>query len=241
MSYLKTTEYNKFTFREDNREKINQTHVKRLCESITSCNLLEMRPITVNEKFEVIDGQHRLLAAKALGLPIYYKVEKDLKGQDMILLNVSKSWGNTDFLNYYVKNMHTEYMKLNQFLKESTLSLTIALNVLLGRSRERNHDFRMGKFKFQSDLVQSDINLCWYTVEEIKRMNGHAAYLSTAKFWNALLKLIRDVHYDHDKWKINLPKMIERFGPRVSTQEYLKLFMEVHNHRNPVRVSLLDE
>ena len=38
-----------------------------------------MRPIVVNKKMEVMDGQHRLMAAKQLGVEIYYQEEKNLE------------------------------------------------------------------------------------------------------------------------------------------------------------------
>ena len=41
----------------------NPQHVKRLCSSIKENGML-CNPILVNEKMQVIDGQHRLLASK---------------------------------------------------------------------------------------------------------------------------------------------------------------------------------
>jgi len=87
----KTTNYEIFTFREDNREKIDKKHLARLVESIKSRNLLELRPIMVNEKLEIVDGQHRLLAAKQLGYEIYYQKEENLDCADIVRMNLSKA------------------------------------------------------------------------------------------------------------------------------------------------------
>ncbi len=87
----KTKNYEMFTFREDNREKIDQSHVQRLVFSIEKRNLLELRPIIVNEKFEVIDGQHRLMAAKFLDVEIFYQQEKKLDAKDIITMNITNT------------------------------------------------------------------------------------------------------------------------------------------------------
>ena len=83
----KTKDYEMFKFRDDNRP-LSQPHLKALIDSIKSKNLLEMRPIQVNAQFEVIDGQHRIAAAKALGVDIYYQVEESLNPEDIIRLNI---------------------------------------------------------------------------------------------------------------------------------------------------------
>jgi len=123
----KTKKYDIFKFREDNRQKIDENHVKRLIESIKNRNLLEFRPIMLNSDYEVIDGQHRLLAAKELNIEIFYEIHKDLKSGDIIELNVAKTWQMEDYLNYYVKNGHKEYQNFDAFLKKNNLSINIGL------------------------------------------------------------------------------------------------------------------
>ena len=104
MAINKTKNYEMFKFREDNRLKIDQSHVNKLINSIQSRNLLDMRPIIVNSDYEILDGQHRLLAAKNLGVEIYYEIEEKLEHKDIILMNVAKSWAVCDYMNYFVKN-----------------------------------------------------------------------------------------------------------------------------------------
>ena len=48
--------------------------IKNLMQSISYRNLLAWRPIIVTKNFLVIDGLHRLEAAKRLGVEIYYEV-----------------------------------------------------------------------------------------------------------------------------------------------------------------------
>lgn len=66
----KTKNYSLFKKYAKNRD-IDGRHVEKLIASIKTANLLDCEPILVNEKMEVIDGQHRLEAAKSLNLDIY--------------------------------------------------------------------------------------------------------------------------------------------------------------------------
>jgi ParB-like chromosome segregation protein Spo0J len=49
----------------------NLKHVRRLVDSIKKYGM-KCNPILVNEQMEVIDGQHRLLAAKETNSFVYY-------------------------------------------------------------------------------------------------------------------------------------------------------------------------
>lgn len=239
----KTKEYDMFKFREDNRAEIDQLHVLRLKESIEIRNMLELRPIIVNQDFEIIDGQHRLLAAKMLDVEIYYEVQKSLDAQDVILLNTAKAWKLQDYLNFYCVNGFEEYIKLKNYLNKNNITLTLAINICIGRSKKAYLMFKNGEFKFINAENEDTINVCWQTIENIKKMNGYggAHYLKTTKFWKALVKLVTHENFNASRWFNNLPKMIERFMPKVSEKDYLKLMMDVHNWHNSSRVNLVEE
>jgi hypothetical protein len=86
-------------------------HVKRLKESFQKAYLLS--PIIVNEKFEIIDGQHRFEAAKQIGVPINFLVAPKYGLKEVQMLNENmKNWKNEDYLNAYCDLKHPEYLKL---------------------------------------------------------------------------------------------------------------------------------
>ena len=235
----KTKDYDLFKFREDNRESINQSHVKRLAESIKARNLLELRPISVNADMEVIDGQHRLLAAKILGVEIYYNQNKTLTPSDIIIMNVAQPWGQSDYLNYYCKNHYPEYLKLQKFMKSHAISIKIALNITMGHTKDAFHNFKNGEYKFNEENFDDHIDICWETIEYIKRMNGYSHYTQSARFWSALLILIRHTNFDANKWRENIKRMVERFTAKARQDDYLRMFMDVYNWRNNVKVDLV--
>lgn len=236
----KTKDYEMFKFRGDNRASIDQSHVKKIMESIQAKNLLELRPIDVNKDFEVIDGQHRLIAAKNLGVEIYYKIDESLEGSDIILMNISKAWKATDYLNYFCKNGHIEYQKLDEFMKKNRLSIRIALNLIVGESYEKSHEFKMGKFIFGEEDFSDSLALCWETVDYIKKMNGHSSYVISSRFWKALVRLFKHPDFDRDKWKTNMTRMIERFGPRATFNDFCRMITEVYNWKNLHKINLME-
>ena len=76
-------------------------------------------PIIINEKCEVIEGQHRLKAAEKLGLSIPYIVHKGAGIDDCILMNnTSKPWEIIDYINSYADRGYPEYVELRRLLEK---------------------------------------------------------------------------------------------------------------------------
>ena len=70
-SIYQTKDYNKFSFHPSNRE-IKDPHVRQLVKSMREKGWIPGSTIVVNEKGEVIDGQHRLMSAMIVGIPVKY-------------------------------------------------------------------------------------------------------------------------------------------------------------------------
>jgi hypothetical protein len=66
-----TRDYSLFTLLHGNR-KLQKNHVNKITMSIDQKNLMDVSPIVVNEKYEIIDGQHRFMACHNLGIPVTY-------------------------------------------------------------------------------------------------------------------------------------------------------------------------
>lgn len=146
----KTTNYGKFKSIRGNRE-INRVHLNKLCNSILENNLLEANPIIVNEKFQVLDGQHRLLAAEKLGLPIYYVLTPNGAGSiaEVQMLNSNlRVWSMLNYLNSYVARGNSDYVELQNFTNNTGLSLGIAILLFSGaQSKGRTGNNVINSFK----------------------------------------------------------------------------------------------
>lgn len=237
----KTKLYDLFKFREDNREKIDVNHVEKLVESIKSKNLLHLRPILVNDKMEIIDGQHRVLAAKKLDVEIYYDIQKELDCKDIILMNISKSWSMSDYLNYYCQNNYSEYKKLSEFMIKNNLSLKVSLTIAVGQLQSGFNTFRSGEFKFEQDIFKQDLDLCWKTINLIKKLNGFSNYTSSSRFWKGLIRLIKHPDFEEKKWLANAQKLVTNFSVKATTIDYISMIEHIYNWNNKNKISLSEE
>jgi len=239
MKVQKTKKYEIFKFRDDNRKKIDQSHVSRLIKSIDNNNLLEDNPIKVNANMEVMDGQHRLLAAKEMGIEIFYSVDKYGK-EDIIRMNISKPWYAEDYLNYYVTNGNEEYIKLDNFMKENKIALNIALKLTMPNTVFSRDEFKEGLYTFDLEANFDQLRICKETIKYIRKMNGTSTYTQAGKFWKCLIKLAKSAHFDEKQWMHNLERMVNRIGPRVCEKDYMELFTEIHNWKRKNQIKLED-
>lgn len=128
----KTVEYDKFKYIRGNRNVI-PGHVAKLAASILSNNMLAQNPIIVNEKMEVIDGQHRLEVAKTNNLEIYYIVVPGARLQEIITLNSNnRVWQSTDYVNSFASQGNRDFIWLKKFIEDYAISITQALTFLFG-------------------------------------------------------------------------------------------------------------
>jgi hypothetical protein len=123
-----TKHYHWFNYANGNRD-INPSEYQRLKKNIAENG--QLQPIMVNERGEVIDGQHRLAVCKELGMPISFVVIPGTTIETAVHLNTAgKRWTTTDWVNYYAKQGKVEYQNLAAFMKKSPfrefLSILIA-------------------------------------------------------------------------------------------------------------------
>lgn len=239
----KTRNYDMFKLRTDNRAKIDQSHVKKLIRSIKAKNLLHLVPLQVNQNNEIMNGQHRYLAAKALGVEFYYEVCENFEPQDILLLNTSKSWTPLDFLNYYIKNGHQEYRKLDDYMKEHGIGLRIALALTMGSSKNAHQNFKEGHYVFNESSAKSDIETCWDTIGIIREANGvtNSNYANSTQFWKPLLILIQHPDFDREKWLHNLKIKIPKMAQRATQKDYLKLMLDIYNWKNHNKIKFEED
>lgn len=113
-----TTDYGRFKFLKGNRD-INEAKVKKIKQDIESgIDFLKYAPIIVNDKMEIIDGQHRYAVSMALKTNVYYVINQTADLEVVPAINSkSTKWRTVDFLNSYVDLKRPVYCALNDFVK----------------------------------------------------------------------------------------------------------------------------
>ena len=230
MKFFSTKDYDRFSVIGGNRD-VSQGHVKKLINSIENTNYLEQHPLLVNEKFEIIDGQHRLEAAKKLGTELFYTVIEGADLSDVQRLNSNtKAWSVLDYVKSFIKLGNKDYEYLLAYHDTYGIPLTTSAQILGSPQRDSNtaYGLKIGTFKATK---MKDAEIIGERYSEIKKYcksgterdrNFIQAFVTFCKqngnLYSQLLKKLE-----------NNTKIIER---RVSPREYLRQLEDILNFRN---------
>jgi len=221
-----TKDYGIFKSIEGNRKTL-EGQVERLMTSIQDKNLLEVNPIIVNTKMEVIDGQARLSAAKQLNVPIHYMVAKVANLEDVRLLNINVTkWGMEDYLESYLAQKVSSYYTLKKFHEEYAIPITLCIQLLSGITdrSEARASFKNG------DFVVSSLTEAKVIAEKLLDVREFAdrGLWRSRDFIQAVIALHKDPKTNHNR----LLKKFKKSGLTIyrqgSTQDYLRRFAEVY-------------
>jgi hypothetical protein len=126
---MKTTNYSKFLFSKENREVKTKT-VLSIKDSMSKFGFIPGRPVLITKEWVIIDGQHRFLAAKELGISVEFEIVEGNYIDKMILLNSTQSnWTLEDYVNSYASQNIDCYRKLLKFKEKYDLSLSSAITM----------------------------------------------------------------------------------------------------------------
>lgn len=133
------------------RRPISEYHLTALIEYMRSKSLLDCYPIICDRSGLIIDGQSRFLAAKELGLPVFY-IESSSVSLPMIVRAScsSRAWTPTDYLKHYCVVGNQSYLDLAKYLKKYPfIRLKVAMDFMSesGNFADVRKAFMLGQFK----------------------------------------------------------------------------------------------
>lgn len=238
-----TYDYSLFKRLEGNRA-LNMVHVKRLEESIAKNGMLEI-DIIVNEKFQVIDGQNRLEAAKAAKAVVYYKVCPGYHLKEAQILNENvKAWRKVDYLDSYCERGYGEYLKFKKFMEDfpqfnfSTCErilqqITSTRTITIIGEKSRSKYFETGS------LHIPDIKESYILAGRIMDIKPYFEGYNNTTFASTMLAIFKNKEYDHDEF---IKKLQTRGNAKLefcqNMEQYKLLIEEIYNHRRSVKVNL---
>ncbi|MGG7162970.1 ParB N-terminal domain-containing protein [Clostridium ihumii] len=198
---------------------INPLNYTKLLKSIEEKQLLI--PICVNDKLQIIDGQHRFEACKTLNKPIQFYISDDYTIEDVMRANqVSKNWIRVDFLNLFISRNNENYIEFARILDIYKINITDLLKVFayvqdislkdLSRDFDKGYFFSEGK-----ELVEN----FFIALEDFKLFNKYR----TTQFVGAFMKLYFHNSYSHEKMKDRLIKRGSYVKQKGSIAEYLQM------------------
>lgn len=229
-------EYGKFKIVEENRA-IDWDHVEHLYDAIEAKNLLDAHPILVTPDYEVIDGQHRLKAAEALGVPIYYIISTEATVKDAASTNaLTKHWSMQDFMTWYVKASRPQYVALQEFMNTYPfLTLNSAVNLCYyGDSSGLSMMFRTGKY------VCNDLPFAHRVAKALLDFSIYYPFYKERIFVSTVANLIGNADYDHRRMMGKLERLSTKLVKCADMESYFDRINEIYNygHSAKTRVTL---
>ena len=228
---LKTLNYSQFKFIKGNRA-INDRHVNGLVKSMEKNGLL-MNPSCVNEKLEIVEGQHRLMACEILNLPYYYYVVPGATINDVTILNQNrKNWGFTEWMNRYAEYNNMEYKIYKSLYERWGFDHWSTIFLLC---RTKGYRSRAGlKDKFYDGTLKIE------TLEQgkkwAKRIMDVEPYYKNYKrraFIQAMIRVFHDKSYNHKTFLSRLSMVRDRLYDCSTVGLYLQRIDDIMNYKAP--------
>jgi len=244
---IKTTlDYRMFKTLNGNRD-VNPNHLRRLKISIS--DRLLFSPIIVNDKKEVIDGQHRLRVCRELGLPIHYIIVYGYGVKEVQILNANMSnWKKSDYLIGYIKEGKESYLKFKDFQERfSQLSFSTCVKILSGvrgNSDQKGSDKKGGQVGMQMKNFENgnftipNVRKSYEIAEKIMDYKPLFDRYNDTTFVVTLLGLFENPNYIHDQMIHKLSLQPNALSVCRSVGQYIIKMEEIFNYKNRNKVSL---
>jgi len=228
-----TTDYSKFQFCKFNRQ-IDKGHVKKLVASISANNLLEFCPILVDKNMQIIDGQHRFVAAQEIGVPICYQIKQDATDEDIVLLNVSnKRWVLEDYVNYYARKGNKNYQNIINLSEKYNLSVSIVLNIF-GREFDGFKKMKSGTLQIlDMKIAENKLEQLTEITELLSRYltKTSSRFVKNSKFLRSLVVFLSDDEIDFEEFKKRVYWRLNTIRVCSTLIEYMDLWNTIYSYR----------
>lgn len=226
-----TTDYFLFKPIEGNRNK-NLLHINRLKKSMAETYLFTV--IIVNEKYEIIDGQHRFDVIQELKLPLNYIVCKGYGLNEVHILNQnSKTWTSDDYLDGYCKLGYKDYLKYKEFKELYGIGHYECMWLLNGSQLSNpTQVFFTGDFKIKN------YNEACKIIEKIMLVEPYYEEWKRRSFILAMLQLFKNPNFELTEFLQKLKLQPTALSNCSTTNQYVSLIEEIYNYRRREKVNL---
>jgi len=231
-----TKDYSLFKTLNGNRD-VNQLHLTRLKESMKKNHLTTI--IMVNEKFEIIDGQHRFLISQELKLPINYIIQKNYGLNEVQILNANmKNWTIVDYVNGYCDLGFKDYEIYREFINEYSFTNQVALVLLSGEficgtsEVSISTKFKEGKFKI------NDLNNSKKMADKIMMIEPYYKGFLRRSFIYALIGMFKNENFEFTECLAKLQQQPTTLQDCTNVSQYKSLIEEIYNYRRREKINL---
>tara|TARA_R110002050_G_scaffold298537_1_gene462017 strand:- start:510 stop:1301 length:792 start_codon:yes stop_codon:yes gene_type:complete len=250
----KTKNYSLFKTMSSNRQ-VNLSHVKNLMRSMSENGVL-INPIIVNEKFEVIDGQHRLRACTDLDMPVYYLIAKDYRIKEVHALNLNqKNWSNQDYLEAYSNDGNINYKRMLKFQQENkNFTFSSIITFITGvsgfhlkdsfyeneKDGKRQDGVKGIGFKEGRMIVsESDIIKAQVLADMFNTLKNTFELYNNNTFIGSMIVIMNNVkEFDFNEFKNKCEKYRDKLYRCSNRSGYYKMIHDFYNYKKRIKLNL---
>tara|TARA_R110002124_G_scaffold285834_1_gene464998 strand:+ start:5854 stop:6603 length:750 start_codon:yes stop_codon:yes gene_type:complete len=228
---LYTTDVEMFRPTTTNRN-LDMSRVKEIAKSMSEEGLL-LVPITVNKKKQVIDGEHRLEAAKIAGKGIYYLMANNYGEKEMIQMNRNnKSWAMKNYIEHYAKGGNKHYQKLMDF-RDMFPKIALSNSIyFLQNGSKTMRSVKEGTFK----VVSYNRGVRWgefiMELANVSNINNSFRYDHTIfiRTMVSVLKKYEGKGFEINEFLDRAFKYPQLFSLCGDTETYSRMIEKIYNH-----------
>jgi len=227
-----TKNYDMFELKEDNRDVKDNRHIRDLMGSMERNGFLKSGAISVKNngnKYVVLDGQHRLEAAKRLGIAVWYTVDDEIPETALPDLQIAKKWLPKDYLKHWLVKGNKSYNKIDEIHKHYTkVSITTIVHLL-----ENGQSINGSRARFETGAVRithldKTLKTLQYA-EELYKLYKHE-WLFGRTFLDSFQQIIQIEGYDQKILLQRLKHRSEEFRQMLSPEGYYKMIGGIYNY-----------
>lgn len=220
------------------QQPMQTAHVKRLIASMKLHGFISANPIHVyndGDAYRVIDGHHRLRAAQALGIAIYYVVGHK-EDADLIAVKnwAVRKWSGDAFIHMYASRGIESYVKLVSYVKRG-LPTKYAICLLSNEttaSGNQNEAIRNGTFKIKVTKYAEAM------IDVMDTLSGINPEVKSKHFISAMAVLMRINEFSIETLITKIqssPRALEKCATR---EQMFRLIEEIYNFRSREKIPL---
>lgn len=202
-------------FQPSKNRPVCQSHVNAIVSSGSFSDSFKYHPIIVNKDYHIIDGQHRILAAKKLGIHVWYIMQENACEENIKDCNVNqKNWTHQDYIDFYAQRNFEPYKEFLSLFKSHDLPFHL-ISVICqsfgtsGKRFEYSKQIKSGKLILKNvERIRDFTNLYNELIKKMKKDKGcHSIkYLLNRFYCYALVSLYKN---DSQKLETILKKIPE--------------------------------
>lgn len=211
------------------QRNLKPEHVAKITRSMQKRGFVPEKHVICNEDMQVVDGQHRLQAAKNLGLPVYYTVSAAVDVDDIReMAKTVAAWDLEDYVSSYIKQGNDNYRRVVD-LKDLSL---LGWNAFLGGAmrvteNDARADFKNGKF-ILTDRREQEV---FHFIHQYHLFKDTFGGWKIRIFVAACSYIFSHPKYDHAQMTARLDYQRSKLFRCTTTDEYISMLSDIYNYK----------